>query len=130
MWGRSDGLALACGLRAAGVSVRVLDKATVPAVTSRALGLQPRGVEVLDRLGALGDLADRAQPIREVIITVEGRELARLQVGMSMERPGGRPGLIISQAEIEAALRERLAEFGGEVEWGHAVAELEPWPAV
>ena len=121
------GLALACGLRAAGVSVRVLDKATGPAVTSRALGLQPRGVEVLDRLGALGDLPDRAQPIREVIITVEGRELARLQVGLSMERLGGRPGLIISQAEIEAALRERLAEFGGEVEWGHVVAELEPW---
>ena len=121
------GLAVACGLRAAGVSVRVLDKATGPAVTSRALGLQPRGVEVLDRLGALGDLPDRAQPIREVIITVEGRELARLQVGLSMERLGGRPGLIISQAEIEAALRERLAEFGGEVEWGHVVAELEPW---
>ncbi len=61
------GLALACGLRAAGVSVRVLDKATGPAVTSRALGLQPRGVEVLDRLGALGDLPDRALPIHEVV---------------------------------------------------------------
>jgi 2-polyprenyl-6-methoxyphenol hydroxylase-like FAD-dependent oxidoreductase len=40
------GLALACGLRAAGVDVRVHDKAAAPAVTSRALGLQPRGVEL------------------------------------------------------------------------------------
>ena len=44
------GLTLACGLQAAGVDVWVLDKASGPAVTSRALGLQPRGVEVLDRL--------------------------------------------------------------------------------
>ena len=61
------GLALACGLRAAGLAVRVLDKAQGPAVTSRALGLQPRGVEVLDRLGALGDVPDRGLPISSVI---------------------------------------------------------------
>ena len=121
------GLALACWLRAAGVSVRVLDKATAPAVTSRALGLQPRGVEVLDRLGALGDLPERALPINRVVITVEGRELAELQVGLAMERLGGRKGLIISQAEIERALRERLTELGGTIEWGEVVAELDPW---
>ena len=50
------GLALACGLAAAGVDVRVVDAATQPSVTLRALGLQPRGAEVLDRCGALGDL--------------------------------------------------------------------------
>ncbi|MGH3945609.1 MAG: FAD-dependent monooxygenase, partial [Pseudonocardiaceae bacterium] len=33
------GLAVACGLRGAGVEGRVLDRATGPAVTSRALGL-------------------------------------------------------------------------------------------
>lgn len=120
------GLALACGLRAAGVGVRVLDEAAGPAVTSRALGLQPRGVEVLDRLGALGDLPQRALPVREVIVTVEGRELARLQVGLSMERLGGRPALIMSQADIEGALRERLSALGGSVEWGRQVTGFEP----
>ena len=115
------GLALACGLRAAGLGVRVLDKAQGPAVTSRALGLQPRGVEVLDRLGALGDLPQRGLPVRQVVVTVEGRELARLQVGQPMERLGGRAGLIISQAEIEGALRERLTALGGTIEWGRAI---------
>lgn len=119
------GLALACGLRAAGVGVRVLDQADGPAVTSRALGLQPRGVEVLDRLGALGDLPERAVPVREVIVTVEDKELARLQVGLSMERLGGRAGLIMSQAEIEGTLRERLSALGGSVEWGRRVTGLE-----
>ena len=50
------GLTLACGLRAAGICGAGLRQGTGPAVTSRALGLQPRGVEVLDRLGALGDV--------------------------------------------------------------------------
>jgi 2-polyprenyl-6-methoxyphenol hydroxylase-like FAD-dependent oxidoreductase len=120
------GLAVACGLRAAGVAVKVLDGAAGPAMTSRALGLQPRGVEVLDRLGALGDLPERALPINKVIVTVESRELARLQVGSAMQRLGGRTGLIISQAEIEAELRKRLAELGGTIEWGHRVTGLAP----
>jgi 2-polyprenyl-6-methoxyphenol hydroxylase-like FAD-dependent oxidoreductase len=118
------GLALACGLRAAGIAVRVLDGAAGPAVTSRALGLQPRGVEVLDRLGALGELPDRGLAIRSVVITVNGRELARLRVGQSMRRLGGRTALLMSQADIEAALRDRLAALGGSVEWDRGVADV------
>ncbi len=119
------GLALACGLREAGVAVRVLDGAAGPAVTSRALGLQPRGVEVLERLGALGDLRERAMPIIKVVMTVDGRELARLRVGAAMERLGVKPALIISQAEIEASLRDRLAELGATVEWSHRVTGVD-----
>ncbi|MEB3030865.1 FAD-dependent oxidoreductase [[Mycobacterium] nativiensis] len=40
------GLALTCGSQAAGVPVRLIDAATGPATTSRALALQPRGVEM------------------------------------------------------------------------------------
>jgi 4,5-epoxidase len=121
------GLALACGLRAAGVDVRVLDKAAGPAETSRALGLQPRGVEVLDRLDALGDLPDRGLPIRSVVINVDGRELASFPVGQAT-RLGGPRGLIMSQADIEGALRDRLAAVGGDVEWGRGVSGLAQVP--
>ncbi|MGH3983134.1 MAG: FAD-dependent oxidoreductase [Pseudonocardiaceae bacterium] len=72
------GLAVACGLRAHGVPIRVLDGAVGPAVTSRALRLQPRGAEVIDRLGALGDLPSRSLPVHQVMVHVGGRELARL----------------------------------------------------
>ena len=41
------GLALACGLAAAGVRVRVVDRADGPARTSRANILHARGAEVL-----------------------------------------------------------------------------------
>src|ERR1700754_3521585 len=121
------GLTLACGLRAAGIDVRVLDRAAAPAVTSRALGLQPRGVEVLDRLGALGDLPDHGLPIRSVTINVDGRELASFPVGEAT-RLGGPRGLIMSQADIEGALRDRLTALGADVEWGRGVAGLAPVP--
>ncbi|MFJ9968766.1 FAD-dependent monooxygenase [Streptomyces avermitilis] len=111
------GLALACGLRASGVAVRVVDRASGPSVTSRALGLQPRGSEVLDRLGALGDLPQRSVPIRQVLTHVDGKLMARLKVGQQTKLVT-RPGLLMSQAEVEARLRQRLADLGVEVEWG------------
>lgn len=120
----TSGLALACGLLAGGVSVRVLDAASGPATTSRALGLQPRGAEVIDRLGALGGLPDRSVAIRRVAVHVNGREAATLRLGRPT-RLVKRPGLLVSQAEIEAALRARLSELGGAVEWGREVVAAE-----
>ncbi len=121
------GLALACGLRGAGVPARILDAAPGPAVTSRALGLQPRGVEVLDRLGALGDLPHRGLPIQRVVMTVSGRQVASLDVGQRTSL-GGPRALLMSQAEIEGAMRDRLAELGGVVEWGRTVGGITPVP--
>ncbi|MGH3814574.1 MAG: FAD-dependent monooxygenase, partial [Pseudonocardiaceae bacterium] len=124
------GLAVACGLRGAGVEGRVLDRATGPAVTSRALGLQPRGVEVLARLGALGDLPARSLPIGQVVVSINGRVVGRLAVGRPT-RLVRQPGLLISQAEIEAELRGRLARLDGEasVQWGREVVGLEQDPS-
>ncbi|MEV6785857.1 FAD-dependent monooxygenase, partial [Streptomyces sp. NPDC051098] len=110
------GLATACALRAAGLAVRVIDGAPGPSPTSRALGLQPRGIEVLDRLGALDDLPVRGVAIGQVVTYVDGKPVARLQVGRRTKLVT-RPGLIISQAEVEARLRRRFVELGTEVEW-------------
>ncbi|MFJ3974210.1 FAD-dependent monooxygenase [Streptomyces sp. NPDC090021] len=117
------GLTLACALRAAGVDVRVLDGASGPAHTSRALGVQPRGAEVLDRVGALGDLPERSVSIGQVATYVDGRLLARLPVGRRTDLVT-RPGLLVSQAEVEARLRSRLAELGTAVEWRSEVTDL------
>ncbi|HEX6342441.1 FAD-dependent monooxygenase [Umezawaea sp.] len=118
------GLALACGLLGAGSRVRVVDGADGPAVTSRALGLQPRGVEVLDRLGALGDLPERSIGVRRIAIRVDGAPLGELEVGQETKLVRRR-GLLVSQAEVEARLRRRLAELGGAVEWGTSVVAVD-----
>lgn len=123
------GLAVACGLRAAGVEVQVVDRATGPAVTSRALGLMPRGVEVLARLGALGNLPARSLPVGQVVVSINGREVGRLAMGRPT-RLVQRPGLLVSQVEIEAELRCRLAKLGGEasVQWGREVVDVDEDP--
>ena len=115
------GLVAACCLRLHGVDVRVVDRARGPATTSRALGLQPRGVEVLSRVGALGDLPQRALDLRDLTFYANGRTIGRVRV---VAPPGVSRPLVIGQTEIEATLRARLAELGGAVEWGAEVRAL------
>jgi 4,5-epoxidase len=118
------GLALACGLLANGVAARVVDKAAGPAGTSRALGLQPRGIEVVERLGALDHLPERALQVEQIVVHINGRQAARVRVGQPTALVT-RPGLVISQADVEAELRRRVTELGGQVVWGREVAAVD-----
>lgn len=110
------GLALAIQLALHGVAVRVIDAAPAPATTSRALGLQSRGIEVLERIGALGDLPQRSRSLLTMYYNDGPRTKMRLQVGRSVASLP-KPTLLISQAEVEGALRRRFGELGGTIEW-------------
>ncbi|RSN43983.1 hypothetical protein DMC64_20975 [Amycolatopsis sp. WAC 04197] len=114
------GLALAVHLFMHDVDVRLVDAAPGPVTTSRALGLQPRGVEVLERIGALGDLRSRSRSLLNMYYNDGPRTVLKLQVGKAAAMLP-KPTLLISQAEVEGALRARLAEVGGKVEWGTKV---------
>ncbi|MQA16297.1 MAG: hypothetical protein GEV09_19755 [Pseudonocardiaceae bacterium] len=61
------------------------------------------------------------------VIHVHGQEKLRLRVPAG-EVLGGRTALVISQADIEAQLRARLAELGGCIEWGREVTGVEQHP--
>jgi len=117
------GLTLACGLAVAGVAVRVVDRATEPAQASRANILHARGVEVLDRVGALGDLRERALEPMGMRMHAGGRELATMR--FLPDQDEATQALFVSQAAIEARLRERLAELGVDVEWGTTVVDAQ-----
>jgi 4,5-epoxidase len=121
------GLTAACGLLANGVAARVVDRAVEPAGTSRALGLQPRGIEVVERLGALDGLPERALQIEQIVVHINGKHAASVRVGQRTALVT-RPGLVISQAEVEAALRRRVAELGGEIGWGCEVVGSQQFP--
>jgi 4,5-epoxidase len=110
------GMALACGLRQFGVDVRIVDAASGPATTSRALGLQPRGAEVLARLGALGDLPDKAIRLRSLRINGE------VALDMGFLREAGQ--LIVSQAWVEERLRDRLSALGVKIEWNTPISAV------
>jgi 2-polyprenyl-6-methoxyphenol hydroxylase-like FAD-dependent oxidoreductase len=117
------GLGLACGLLEYGVRVRVVDKASGPATTSRANFLHARGSEVLDRLGALGDLPQRSVRALRVITYLAGKPAMNIRFGDPGMRTAA-PPMLISQAAVEATLRDRLVELGGQIDWGTPLVDL------
>ena len=118
------GLALACGLRLHGLSVRVIDRAQAPASTSRANFLHARGSEVLARLGALGTLPEESLRAMRITNYLGGRPIMTLEFGDPHLHTAA-PPMVVSQARVEAALRARLAELGTEPEWGNGVERLQ-----
>ena len=104
------GLTLACALRLHGISVRVVDRATGPATTSRANFLHARGSEVLGRLGALGTLPDESLRAMRITNYLGDRPLVTLEFG-DPRMDTAAPPMVVSQAKVEAALRDRLAEL-------------------
>jgi 2-polyprenyl-6-methoxyphenol hydroxylase-like FAD-dependent oxidoreductase len=118
------GLTLACSLLLHGISVRVIDRAPGPAVTSRANFLHTRGSEVLDRLGALGTLPDESLRGMQITTYLGDRPIMTLRFGDPGLRTAA-PPMLVSQAKIEAALRDRLAELGGVPEWNRPLVDLQ-----
>ncbi|MFC7549003.1 FAD-dependent oxidoreductase [Plantactinospora sp. GCM10030261] len=117
------GLTLACALAAQGLAVRVVDRAAGPADTSRANILHARGVEVLDRLGALDNLAQQALAPMGMAMHVRSQRVALMRfapvMGESVQ------ALFVSQARIEQHLRQRLESLGVTVEWGTELTGLD-----
>ena len=108
------GLVLACDLLGRGVPLMLIDRLPAPAITSRAIGLQPRGLEILQSLSAAEELGNRAVTVQGSDIYVDRRLV--LQLDQRFEDIGP---LLIGQQHIEARLRERLAQLGGSIAWNH-----------
>ncbi|MEU4365227.1 FAD-dependent monooxygenase [Promicromonospora sp. NPDC023987] len=117
------GLALACGLRLQGVGVRVVDRLPAPATTSRANFVHVRGSEVLDRLGALGDLPQRSVRAMRITTYLGDRPMMRIRFGDPGLRTAA-PPMVVSQALVEGELRRRLGELGVTPEWDASLTGL------
>ncbi|WP_228003142.1 FAD-dependent monooxygenase [Nocardia australiensis] len=118
------GLVLACALRLQGVAVRVVDAASGPATTSRANILHARGAEVLERIGALGDLPQRSLTALTITQYLDGKPAVTVRFG-DLGPGTTRPALYASQADVEAQLRRRLGELGTDIEWNSAISGSE-----
>src|SRR5215207_186341 len=116
------GLTLATCLRAQGVSVRVVDRASGPPYRESAF-LHGKGSEVLQRVGALGDMADDAPTVNKITAYLGRQRLSLRYTEPGMPNPA-RP-MIISQTRIEQAMRDRLAEQDVSVEWDSGLVDLE-----
>lgn len=113
------GLMLANELALAGVDVVVLERLPVRTGLSKALNLQPRTAEVLDLRGLLGRAEERS------FATVADGHFAVIPVGYTGWDTRHPYQVGIPQAQVEAALEERLAEQGVEVLRGHELTGFE-----
>jgi 2-polyprenyl-6-methoxyphenol hydroxylase-like FAD-dependent oxidoreductase len=123
------GLALACELARRSVPVRLIEAAPGPQPGSRGKGIQPRTLEIFGDLGILDRVMANgrmAMPIRSTApdgtVTLGGAEPEELR-----NRPDipYTTSLITPEWRVEEALRLRLAELGGAVEFGTRLQSFE-----
>ncbi|WP_405461050.1 FAD-dependent monooxygenase [Streptomyces sp. NBC_00101] len=110
------GLTAALELRRRGVTCRVIDKLRAPVPHARAVGIQPRTLELWDRAGVADDALAAAVPMRGQLVYIDGVERSRVALTLPPDVPYGFAAL--PQYETERILTEHLERYGTTVERG------------
>lgn len=110
------GLSAAVELRRHGVSCRLVDRLPARLPYAKAVGIQPRTLEIWDRMGLARTVMETAVPLRGQLIYANGVERARIELMLPPEVPYRFAAL--PQYETERILEEHLAALGTVVERG------------
>ena len=122
------GLTLAIELLRRNIPVRLVDSADGPFGGSRGKGVQPRTLEIFDMMGLVEDeLADSTlyQPMK---LHIGPLRIKIKSLGTHHQPTEDRPYpnmVMVAQWRTELALRRRLEQLGGKVEWGIGVDRVE-----
>jgi len=110
------GLTAAVELRRRGIDATVIDRLTEPARYAKAVGIQPRTLEVWDAMGIARSALDVSAPMLGQIVFVDGREAMRID----LELPDDVPYRFacIPQYATEDVLARALTDLGGTVRRG------------
>ncbi|MEU3792278.1 FAD-dependent monooxygenase [Streptomyces fructofermentans] len=108
------GLTAAGQLRRHGLTVRVIDRLPARLPYAKAVGIQPRTLEIWDRMGLIRTVLDAAVPMRGQLLYVDGAEQPRVDLELPDEVPYRFAAL--PQYETERILEEYLARFGTRIE--------------
>ncbi len=123
------GLTLACELARRSVGFRLIEAAPGPQAGARGKGIQPRSLEVFEALGIVERVLAHGQMAMPMRVTAANGQVTF--GGAIPETLLNRPDIpypasvITPQWRTEEALRLRLAEFGGAVEFGTALVRFE-----
>ena len=110
------GLTAAVELHRRGVSVRIVDQLAAALPYAKAVGVQPRTLEIWAAMGLVRQALDAAVPMRGQIAYVNGAEAGRLALDVPPDVPYG--FVALPQYETERILAGYLSEHGVEVERG------------
>jgi pentachlorophenol monooxygenase len=117
------GLTAAIELRRRGVRCRIVDPLLEPPQYAKAVGLQPRTLEVFEGMGLLREVLDAAIEMRGQIVYVNGEEVTRFELALPSDVPFGFTA--IPQYETERILRHRLASLDTPIERGTRLTGFE-----
>ena len=107
------GLTMAAELLRHGVGCRVVDRLAEPTGWVKAVGVQPRTLEMWDDWGIAREAIDDGRWMRGQIVYVDGEEAQRVDLAV----PDGTFGfLALPQDRVERLLLRRLERLGGRVE--------------
>lgn len=124
------GLTAANVLAHSGVKFRIIDKAPGPVEETRAIGVQAKTLELLDKFGLGGRVADEGLKTGAFELFDEGRPVGRLP----FLKDGGDDRtpypflLILEQSKTERLLTQNLEKSGNEVEWSTELLRLAQTP--
>ncbi|MEV1067972.1 FAD-dependent monooxygenase [Streptomyces sp. NPDC050263] len=110
------GLSAAAELRRHGVRCRLVDRLPARLPYAKAVGIQPRTLEIWDRMGLARPVLEAASVLRGQLIYVNGREQARIDLTLPPEVPYEFAAL--PQYETERLLEEYVAGLGTIIERG------------
>ncbi|MGW6927395.1 FAD-dependent monooxygenase [Streptomyces sp. NPDC054950] len=110
------GLSAAAELRRQGVRCRLVDRLPARLPYAKAVGIQPRTLEIWDRVGLARTVLEAAAVLRGQLIHVNGRERARIELTLPPEVPYAFAAL--PQYETERLLEEYVAGLGTSIERG------------
>lgn len=111
--GGPTGLSAALFLADQKMRCRIVDKAPAPTTASRAQVLNPRALELLDKIGVADELVKEARPIHGVAFYQGWDKVAALEFGDA--HPRFRMS-VLPQARTEAVLAQALAQRGVKTE--------------
>lgn len=117
------GLAAALFLHARGVACRIVERDTVRPDTSRALGVNPRTLSLLEPSGVTAQILSEGRPVRRLHLQRHDQPLAMVQLDFAALR-ADHPMTILPQARTEALLAAALAERGITPKRGAALEAL------
>ncbi|MFE5941260.1 FAD-dependent monooxygenase [Streptomyces sp. NPDC056480] len=110
------GLSAAAELRRHGVRCRLVDRLPARLPYAKAVGIQPRTLELWDRMGLIRAVLEAAVPMRGQLTYVNGAVKARIALELPPEVPYGFAAL--PQYETERLLEEYVAGLGTRIERG------------
>lgn len=115
------GLTLACDLLRRGIPVRLIDEKEGPESYSRAIAIQARTLEVLEKIGVLDSFLKEGKQAQKITFNWNRKKIQVSLRDLDTPYPFA---LLLPQSDTEKILRNQIEKLGGKIEWKTRLIDL------